>query len=135
MRKLLGLSMGFCLLITGCINHAGDFNNNNKGDVPVYPNIEQCYTNPTAPAGYIRIDSKQELSQSCPQQQPNQLNILIFAPYTNIAVKSTLLVCADQPIPSGWADISGGFHDASGCDASAHPDTGFANERKIYRTQ
>ena len=100
-----------------------------------YLDLEVCYNDPSSHPGYIRIGSKQELRTDCPQTSPGQLNILIFTRYDNLAVGMTLVVCADQQPPLGWQDISGGYHDAHGCDAVAHPDPAFANVRKIYRAQ
>jgi hypothetical protein len=130
--RLIGLSLigALAFLLAGCINNRGAM-----GPPPPYLQIEQCYTNPTAPAGYIRTGSKEELRDDCPQTAPGQLNILIFTRYDNLGIGSRLVVCADQQIPGGWEDISGGYHDPDGCDALAHPDPNFANVRKIYRDQ
>lgn len=125
---LLGAG-GFCFLLAGCINNRGA-----TGPPLPYLDIEQCFTNPNAPAGYIRTGSREELRDDCPQAAPGQLNILIFTRYDNLGVGARLVVCADQQIPSGWEDISGGYHDANGCDALAHPDPNFANVRKIYHS-
>jgi hypothetical protein len=134
-RILLFLTLFALILDLGCVNNVGHAGASSGPPPSPYPDIEQCYTNPTAPAGYIRINSQQELSTTCPQTQAGQLNILVFTPYFNLPVGSTLLVCADQQIPPGWIDVSGAYHDAAGCDAAAHPDSGFDNERTIYRTQ
>jgi hypothetical protein len=108
-----------------------------NGDKPPPPflDLEVCYNDLSSHPGYIRIGSKQELRTDCPQTAPGQLNILIFMRYDNLPVKATLVICADQHVPQGWQDISGGYHDSHGCDAVAHPDPAFANVRKIYRAQ
>jgi hypothetical protein len=97
--------------------------------------LEVCYNATTTTTGYIRTGSRQELRADCPQTSPGHLNILIFKRYDNLPVGSSLIVCADQQPPASWQDISGGYHDTNGCDAVAHPDSAFANVRKIYRAQ
>lgn len=116
------------LSLVGCINNRKD-----TGPPQPYLEIEQCYTNISPPSGYIRIGSKEELRSDCPQTAPGQLNVLIFSRYDNLPVHIELLVCADQTVPPGWEDVSGGYHDGSGCDAQAHADPNFANVRMIYR--
>lgn len=123
----------FILSSSGCIVNRVH-SNDNKPPAP-YPDLEVCYNDTSNHPSYIRIGSKQELRTDCPQTAPGQLNIFIFTRYDNLPVGSTLVVCADQQAPTGWQDISGGYHDSHGCDAVAHPDPAFANVRKIYRAQ
>lgn len=130
MRARLVLVFIFALCLSGCVNHG----NAPPGPPGPYPQLEVCYNSSSVPSGYIRVGSKEELRSDCPQASPGQLNVFIYTRYDNLPVGSELLVCADQTtfLP-GWEDVSGGYHDANGCDASAHPDPNFANVRLIYR--
>lgn len=122
-----------CLSMLGCINNGALGGGGGSGQPTAYPNKEICYNQP-APTGYVRIDSKAAGLDGCPSADPSFLNVFVYRDYVDQPSKAQFPVCADAPIPPGYIDVSGAYHDEQGCDAAKYKGTSFGNSRMIYKS-
>jgi hypothetical protein len=121
-----------CLSLIGCINNGAFGGGSGSGQPTQYPNKEVCY-NQSAPTGYVRIDSKAAGLDGCSSADPSFLNVFVYRDYIDQPSKAQFPVCADAPIPPGYIDVSGAYHDEQGCDAAKYKGTSFENSRMIYK--
>jgi hypothetical protein len=125
------LTFALCIT-TGCVNNVHGSGSGQPLPPTPYPDKEVCF-NQSAPPGFIRIDSKSAGLAGCPNTDPTVLNVFVYTDYVNRSSGAQLLVCADAPIPPGWTDASGAYHDDKGCDAAKYVGTQYGNERLIYK--
>lgn len=67
------------------------------------PVIDRVCRTGAMPFGYIAVDYATG-GRNCPQlrDEDNSFRVAIIARYSDKAVGTTMIVCADQPVPSGW---------------------------------
>jgi hypothetical protein len=128
----------FALLLSigliGCVNNMGNTTGGPAPPTPTpYPDKEVCYNAPV-PTGFVRIDSQPAGLSGCPSTGPTDVNVFIYKDYVDQPSKTQFAICSDAPIPPGYIDISGPYHDDHGCDYLKYQGTPYDNSRLIYKT-
>src|SRR5579871_6394936 len=116
-RFLLLAVFSLAMLLSACVNNLhGGGGGGNPGPAPEQPTqlVTGCY-NAAAPAGYLRIDSRDSELAGCPHDV--QFNVFIYTPLSGLQPGAELNVCAGDPVPSGWKPWSLPYRDAAGCDS------------------
>jgi len=131
---LSALALLISIGLVGCVNNMGNSSGGPGAPVPApYPDKEVCYNAPV-PTGFVRIDSQPAGLSGCPSTGPTDLNVFIYKDYVDQPSKTQFAICSDAPIPPGYIDVSGAYHDDHGCDYLKYQGTPYDNSRLIYKT-
>jgi hypothetical protein len=65
--------------------------------------VDQVCRTKSIPSGWIAVDYLTDAGCQTPSGSSNPYNVALIARYGDTPVGQTMVVCADQPAPRGWA--------------------------------